>query len=63
MASEDEDGLRTQATRLPTYPPVDTLEDLPALSEEGAICFVRELGESYVYVDGAWKPRKNAQLS
>jgi hypothetical protein len=63
MPDEDDDGSKTVATSLPTIPPVDTLEDLPALSEEGAICFVRDRGESYVYVDGAWKPRKHAQLS
>lgn len=63
MARNDDDGSKTQAVSLPTLPPVDGMEDLPAMSEEGSICFVRERGESFVYVDGAWKPRKDAHLS
>lgn len=57
MAQED-DGLKTVATRLPTLPPVERRSDLPAVAEEGAMCFVKERGESFVFLDGEWKARK-----
>lgn len=56
--AHDDDGQKTQATRLPTLPPVERKSDLPMTAEDGAICFVRERGESYVFLSGAWKARK-----
>ena len=53
----DDDGNKTQAIGLPRLAPVDRVEDLPALAEPGTLCFVKSEEESYIYVDGAWKPR------
>jgi hypothetical protein len=54
----DDEGSKTEAIGLPRLAPVQTVEELPALAEPGALCFVKAEEESYVFIDGEWKPRK-----
>ncbi len=61
MGHDDDDAQRTQATRLPTLPPVERKAGLPRAAEDGSMCFVKDRGESFVFVDGEWKPLKQVQ--